>query len=53
VDFIYTHERKGKSFQLDTREVRKELEDLPITHPEVIKFIGDSIRESLEEIKTV
>ena len=53
VDFIYTHERKGKSFQLDTREVRKELEDSPITHPEVIKFIGDSIRESLEEIKTV
>ena len=51
VDFIYTHERNGKSFQVDTREVKKELEDLPITHPEVIKFIGDSIRESLEEIK--
>jgi anti-sigma regulatory factor (Ser/Thr protein kinase) len=52
VDFIYTHERNGRAFQVDTREVRKELEDLPITHPEVIKYIGDSIRESLEEIKT-
>ena len=31
--------------------LREELEDLPITHPEVIKYIGDSIRESLEEIK--
>jgi anti-sigma regulatory factor (Ser/Thr protein kinase) len=51
VDFIYTHERNGRAFQVDTREVRKELEDLPITHPEVIKYIGDSIRESLEEIK--
>ena len=51
VDFVYTHERNGRAFQIDTREVRKELEEVPITHPEVIKTIGESIRESLEEIE--
>jgi len=51
VDFIYTHERDGRSFQVDTRELKEGLEDVPITLPEVMKSIGDSIRKSLEEIK--
>jgi anti-sigma regulatory factor (Ser/Thr protein kinase) len=50
VDFVYTHERNGRAFQVDTRELRTELDEVPITHPEVIKTIGQSIRESLEEI---
>lgn len=50
VDFVYTHERDGRAFLVDTREVRKELEEVPITHPGVIKTIGESIRESLEAI---
>jgi hypothetical protein len=53
VEFSYTHERDGRSFQLDTREIKGGLEHVPITHPEVIKTIGESIREWLEEIKTV
>ena len=52
VDFTYTHERDGRSFQIDTREIKEGLEDVPITHPEVMKSIGDSIRESLRELKT-
>lgn len=52
VDFTYTHERNGRAFQINTRQLREELEDLPITHPEVMKYIGDSIRESLQELKT-
>ena len=51
VDFTYSHERAGRAFQVDTREIKGGLEDVPITHPEVMKYIGDSIRESLEEIK--
>jgi anti-sigma regulatory factor (Ser/Thr protein kinase) len=50
VDFSYSHERDGKEFQIDTREIKGGLEDVPITHPEVIKTIGESIRESLKEI---
>jgi hypothetical protein len=50
-DFVYTHRVDGKVFRLDTREIRNELEGVEITRPEVIKFMGELIRESLAEIK--
>jgi anti-sigma regulatory factor (Ser/Thr protein kinase) len=53
VDFSYSHERDGKEFEIDTREIKGGLEDVPITHPGVIKTIGESIRESLQELKRV
>jgi Histidine kinase-, DNA gyrase B-, and HSP90-like ATPase len=52
VDFIYTHEVDGRVFSLDTREVKKELEGVEVTHPRVIKFLGELVRDSLEEIRT-
>jgi hypothetical protein len=52
VDFTYAHERDGKGFQIDTREIKGRLEEVPITHPEVIQTIGESIRESLQDLKT-
>jgi len=52
VDFVYTHERNGRAFQVDTRDLRKELQEVPISHPEVLKALGESIRESLEQIRT-
>jgi hypothetical protein len=51
VDFVYTHDVNGNVFRLDTREVKQELDGVEITHPEVIKFLGDLIRESLAEIR--
>jgi anti-sigma regulatory factor (Ser/Thr protein kinase) len=53
VDFVYTHEVDGKVFRLDTREMKQELEGVEITRPEVIKFLGDLIRESLADIREV
>ncbi|MBW2631159.1 MAG: sensor histidine kinase [Deltaproteobacteria bacterium] len=50
VDFIYTHLSDGKSYTLDTREVKNELEDVPIGHPKVIQFIKENIRDGLKEI---
>ena len=50
VDFVYTHDVDGKVFQLDTRQIRKELDGVPINHPQVIKYISDSIRETLAEM---
>ena len=50
VDFVYTHDVDGKVFQLDTRQIRKELDGVPINHPQVIKFISDSIRDTLAEM---
>jgi anti-sigma regulatory factor (Ser/Thr protein kinase) len=51
VDFVYTHSVGEKGFRLDTRKIKEELEEVEITRPEVIRFIGDLVRESLGEIR--
>jgi hypothetical protein len=53
VDFVYVHEVNGQTFRLDTREVKRELDGLPINHPEVVQYLAGLIRESLEEMKKV
>ena len=50
VDFVYTHLSDDRSYALDTREIKNELEDVPINHPKVIQFIKENIRDGLEEI---
>ena len=51
VDFLYRHEVGDKSFEIDTRLIREELEGVPINNPGVIKFLTDKISESLRELK--
>jgi anti-sigma regulatory factor (Ser/Thr protein kinase) len=50
VDFFYHHCINGRSYTLDTRELKKELEDVPLSHPEVTKFIREHINEGLKNI---
>ena len=50
IDFLYHHRVDGRSYTLDTRELKKELEDVPLSHPEVTKFIRENINEGLKEI---
>jgi hypothetical protein len=42
----------GKVFELDTRQVKEELDEVPINHPEVIKYLGSTIRDSLSDMYT-
>jgi hypothetical protein len=51
VDFEYIHMMDGQSFHINTRQIREELGHVPINHPKVIRYIGNTIRESLEEIR--
>jgi hypothetical protein len=51
VDFVYTHKVNGNVFELDTRQVKKELDGVPISHPEVIRYLTSAIRDSLEEME--
>jgi hypothetical protein len=51
VDFVYTHQVEANEFELDTRSIKAELEDVSIGHPQVIKYLGESIRRSLAELK--
>lgn len=51
VDFIYEHWHNDQQFKLDTRLIRNEIGDIPIYHPEIVKYIRDVIEEGLKEIK--
>jgi len=51
VDFFYKHRHNGSQFKLDTREIRKEIDGLPINHPALLKYIRGVIEEGLLELK--
>lgn len=45
VDVQFTHRVDGEEFQFDTAEVRRELEDVPLTHPKVRSWILEMLNE--------
>ncbi|MEA2101012.1 MAG: ATP-binding protein [Thermodesulfobacteriota bacterium] len=47
IDFCYTHHKNAQEYTLDTREIREELDGIPINHMEVISLIRDNIRQGL------
>ncbi len=50
VNFIYRHEHNGQVYVFDTREIKKEIDDIPINHVAVLNFVRDNITEGLKEI---
>jgi hypothetical protein len=50
VDFIYRHQRNDREYILDTRDVKREIDDVPINHVEVLNFIREHIEDGLKEI---
>ncbi len=50
VNFEYRHRKGSGIFVLDTAEIRKELDGVPINHTDVLHFLRNMIREGLEEI---
>ncbi len=51
VDFLYTHTKNGRTYVLDTREIRRELGDIPLNHLDVIGAIKDNVREGIDELQ--
>ena len=51
MDLIYTHEVEGKSFTLNTKEIKKLLEGINITNIDVLAWLKTYIEEGLEELK--
>lgn len=47
LDFRYTYTVNGKSFLLDTREIRRVLEDVPLNSPDVAVWIDQYIRQHM------
>jgi len=50
VDFIYRHKHNDQEYILDTRDVKREIDDVPINHVEVLHFIREHVREGMKEI---
>lgn len=51
IDIVYNHCRDGCSFLLDTREIKKELQDVPINNPEILSFLQKYVEEGLNDIQ--
>jgi hypothetical protein len=51
IDFVYTHIIDENDFSLDTREIKKEMEDLSLSDPMVIHHLTESIRRSLRQLE--
>ncbi|NLE45776.1 MAG: ATP-binding protein [Chloroflexi bacterium] len=49
-DVVFTHHRNGKEFAFTTMEFRAELGDVPLTHPQVIRWIREYIAEGEAEL---
>lgn len=50
IDVLYEHTREGRSFRFDSRELRKKLDPVGLTEPEVLTWIRERVREGLLEI---
>ncbi len=47
VDFLFQYIKNNCRFEMDTREIRKEIEDIPINHPEILKYIRSVLNDGL------
>ena len=50
LDFAYTHQTAKDSYSFDTREVKAELDGLPISNAKVSQFIKEMINENAKSI---
>lgn len=50
IDFVYTHRKDGRQYVLDTREIRAELEEIPLNNPQVMNLIRENLRTGLKEV---
>ena len=51
LDFIYSHHASTGDFRFDTREIKTELDGLPISNAEVNRFMKEMINENIKEIE--
>lgn len=51
VELVYTHRVNGEEFALDTRDIKKELDDVPINAPKVLQYLGKVIQEAETKLR--
>jgi hypothetical protein len=50
VDFVYTHSKNGRTYDFDSRNLRDELEEIPLNDPQVIGLIREDIRAGILDL---
>lgn len=50
VDFIFYYRKNTSIFELDTRQIKSELDGIPINSPTVLSAIREDLRENLNDI---
>jgi hypothetical protein len=50
IDITYTHRKNGRTYILDTREIREGLGEVPLNHREVLNLIRNNIIEGITEL---
>jgi len=51
MDIVYIHKVDNNKFELDTREIKRELGDVHINNVDVIEYIKKQIKDGLRSIK--
>jgi len=51
IDFCYMHRTRKGEYEFDTREIKKQLDGVPINEPEVRRFLKEMIEENLADIE--
>jgi len=51
IDFTYKHIINGKEFEMDTREIREELEGVSISDAGVVQYLMKTIRSAIDQLE--
>jgi hypothetical protein len=47
----YVHQVDGKTFELDTKQIKAELDGIPLSHPQVRNWLQDFIAQGEKELR--
>lgn len=50
IDFVYTHRYNGRVFQMDTRDIKRIIKDVPISSPGVSGWIEEYLKENINSL---
>ncbi len=51
IDYVFKHQTSSGEFELDTRDIKQTLDNVPINHPDVRSFLKELLQENLEQIQ--
>jgi hypothetical protein len=51
INYVFKHKTPSGKFEIDTREIRQTLENVPISNPDVRLFLKEMLQENLEQIQ--